>query len=76
MYTEIIDDVYDITCRELEGRRYRVYLFTQDVATLIDAGFADTADVIIDACDALDITPERLIITENPRRKPRPSGRG
>lgn len=63
MFTEITDGVFDITCRETNGRRYRVFLFAGDTPTIVDAGFADTADVVIEAVEHLGIEPMRLIIT-------------
>ena len=63
MPTELVDDVYDITCREDDGKRYRVFLFTQETPTLLDTGFADTVETIFEAIADVGIEPERLIIT-------------
>ena len=63
MPTEILPDVYDITVRETNGGRYRVFLFDGDTPTLVDAGFADTTDVVAEAAAALGVSPERLVIT-------------
>lgn len=63
MPTEILDGIYDITCRETNGRRYRVFLFTRGTPTLVDAGFADTADRVGEAIEDLGHRPDRLIIT-------------
>lgn len=64
MITEIEPDVYDVTVRSDEsGGRYRVFLFDDDVPTLVDAGFADTTARLVDAVDTLDVEPERLIVT-------------
>lgn len=63
MVEEIVPDVYDITIREDEGRRNRVYLVIDDVPTLIDAGFEDTTPTMFDAIAAIGVEPERLVIT-------------
>ncbi len=64
MPTELIDGVYDITCREEpSGKRYRVFLFTGEVPTLFDAGFESTAETVFDAIDRIGTEPERLVIT-------------
>jgi glyoxylase-like metal-dependent hydrolase (beta-lactamase superfamily II) len=63
MTTELIDGVYDITYLEGPGRRYRVYLFEGPVPTLIDAGYEETTDELIDGIDETGIAPERMIIT-------------
>lgn len=60
---EILPDIYDITIREADGRRNRVYLVLDDVPTLIDAGFEDTTETLFDAIDEIGTEPERLIIT-------------
>ena len=63
MATELLDGVYDITCREADGKRIRVFLFDGESPTIVDAGFAETASRIVDATDDLGIDPERLLIT-------------
>lgn len=63
MPTEIVPGVFDITCRERDGRRYRVFLFEHDVPTIVDAGFADTVSTVTAALDDINIVPERLVIT-------------
>lgn len=63
MPTELVDDVYDITCREEHGKRYRVFLFGGGTPTLVDAGLADTAEAVFDGVDDIGVDPERLIIT-------------
>lgn len=64
MYTEIVDDIYDITCREEpSGKRYRVFLDTREPATLFDAGFADTVDAVRDRIAEIGTNPERLVVT-------------
>jgi glyoxylase-like metal-dependent hydrolase (beta-lactamase superfamily II) len=63
MPTELVDDVYDITCREADGKRYRVFLLAGGTPTLFDAGFADTAEAVFDGVAAVGTEPERLILT-------------
>lgn len=63
MVEEILPDVYDITIRETDGRRNRVFLFDGDEPTLIDAGFADTTDAMFSGIDEVGTDLERLIIT-------------
>ncbi|MFB6250395.1 MAG: MBL fold metallo-hydrolase [Halobellus sp.] len=61
--TEIVADVYDITVKQAPDARWRVFLFDGPTPTLVDAGFADTVDVVAAAAEELGITPERIIIT-------------
>lgn len=63
MGEELLPDVYDITIKETEGRRNRVYLVHDDVPTLIDAGFADTTGALFDGIAEVGVTPERLVVT-------------
>lgn len=64
MPTEIMDGVYDITCRTLDsGKRYRVFLFTGETPTLVDAGLSETAGTVFDEIEEIGVDPERLIIT-------------
>ncbi|WP_313696318.1 MBL fold metallo-hydrolase [Halorarum halobium] len=63
MTDEIAPDVYDLTVAELNGGRYRVFLFDGEVPTLVDAAFADTVDVVADRLDELGVEPERLVLT-------------
>jgi len=63
MPDEIMPDVYDLTVRETDRARYRVYLVDGETPTLVDAGFPDTVDAIRDACDEVGVTPERLVVT-------------
>ena len=63
MADELLPGVYDITVKETEGRRGRVYLVRDDVPTLIDTGFEDTTDALFDGVDDVGLTPERLIVT-------------
>ena len=63
MPTELVDGVYDITCREDDGKRYRVFLFAGETPTLLDTGFADTAETVFEAIADIGVEPERLIVT-------------
>lgn len=64
MPTEVVDGVFDITSKvEDSGKRYRVYLFTDETPTIVDAGLEETTDTVINAIDEVGVTPERLIIT-------------
>jgi glyoxylase-like metal-dependent hydrolase (beta-lactamase superfamily II) len=63
MPTELVNGVYDITCREENGKRYRVFLFTGETPTLLDAGLADTVEAVFDGVADVGVEPERLIIT-------------
>ena len=63
MPTELVEGVYDITCREENGKRYRVFLFRGETPTLLDTGFADTAETVYEAIADVGVEPERLIIT-------------
>ncbi len=64
MPTEIVDGVYDITCRTLpSGKRYRAYLFDADVPTLVDCGLADSTEALFDGIAEVGLEPERLVIT-------------
>lgn len=61
--TEIASDVYDITVERADNARWRVFCFDGPIPTLVDAGFADTADVVAAAVERLDIVPERIVVT-------------
>lgn len=63
MPTELVNGVYDVTCQEENKKRYRVFLFTGETPTMLDAGLADTAEAVIDGIANVGIEPERLIIT-------------
>ena len=64
MPTELVDGVYDITCREEKsGKRYRVFLFAGETPTLFDTGLADTATAVFDGVEDAGVEPERLIVT-------------
>lgn len=63
MIPEIATDVYDLTLAELNGGRYRVFLFDGTTPTLVDAGLGDTTDAVVERLDELDVQPERLVVT-------------
>lgn len=63
MPTEIAPDVYDLTVAEVNGGRYRAFLFDGDTPTLVDAGLPDTVDVVADGLADLGVEPERIAIT-------------
>lgn len=63
MITEPATDVYDVTLAELNGGRYRVFVFDSDVPTLVDAGLEGTTDAVAEALTDLGIEPERLVVT-------------
>jgi glyoxylase-like metal-dependent hydrolase (beta-lactamase superfamily II) len=64
MPSQIVDQVYDITCREGDdGSRYRVFLFTDGTPTLFDTGLPDTVDAVRAAVDEIGVEPERLVVT-------------
>jgi glyoxylase-like metal-dependent hydrolase (beta-lactamase superfamily II) len=61
--TEIAPDIYDITVKRIGDARYRVFLFDGETPTLVDAGFADTVDVVAAAVESLESVPERIVLT-------------
>lgn len=64
MPTEVVDGIYDITCREEpSGKRYRVFLDTREPATLFDAGFAETVDAVRESVAEIGTDPDRLVVT-------------
>ncbi|QLG29629.1 MBL fold metallo-hydrolase (plasmid) [Halorarum halophilum] len=63
MTEEIADGVYDITVGEVNGGRYRTFLFDGGTPTLVDAAFEDTVDTVADRLSELDVEPERLVVT-------------
>ncbi len=64
MPTEIVTDVYDVTCLdEPGGKRYRAFLFTDGTPTLFDAGLATTTETLIEGIETVGTAPERLVIT-------------
>lgn len=63
MITETATDVYDLTLAEINGGRYRVFLFDGPTPTLVDAGLEDTTDAVADRLEELGVDPERLVVT-------------
>jgi glyoxylase-like metal-dependent hydrolase (beta-lactamase superfamily II) len=63
MITEITTGVYDLTLAEMNGGRYRVFLFDHETPTLVDAGLGATTDAVADRLDELGVEPERLVVT-------------
>lgn len=63
MAEEIRPGIFDITCRESDGRRYRAFLSTDGVPTLVDTGFAETMDALFAGIDDVGVQPERLVLT-------------
>jgi hydroxyacylglutathione hydrolase len=62
--SEVVEGVYDITCIEMEdGGRIRAFLFDGDVPTLIDTGLPRSAETLLAGIDAINVTPDHLIIT-------------
>ncbi|SFK99053.1 Glyoxylase, beta-lactamase superfamily II [Halogranum rubrum] len=65
MPEEVLPGVHDVTVMEGEGRRFRVYLFEDPVPTLVDTGLGGTTDALFEGLDALDVEPERVVVTHN-----------
>jgi hydroxyacylglutathione hydrolase len=65
MAEEIVSGVYDITCDDTDGKRYRVFLFDTDVPTLVDAGLESTVESVFEGIDHIGVEPKRLIITHS-----------
>ncbi|MFC4247381.1 MBL fold metallo-hydrolase [Natribaculum luteum] len=64
MPTEILENVYDITCQtEESGKRFRVFFFADGTPTLVDAGLAGTTDRVIEGISSIGVEPERLVVT-------------
>lgn len=63
MPEELVSGVYDITCREEDGKRYRAFLFTEGTPTLFDTGLESTTDALLDGIDDVGVDPERLVVT-------------
>lgn len=61
--TEVSPDVYDLTVAQRNGARYRVFLVDGDEPTLVDAGFGDTVDSVVDRVESADVDPTRLVVT-------------
>lgn len=62
---EIAPGVYDITWYRRWGRRYRSYLFDDEVPTLVDTCYAGTeyTDELIAGIDETGVRPEQVVIT-------------
>ncbi|EJN60865.1 MBL fold metallo-hydrolase [Halogranum rubrum] len=65
MPEEVLPGVHDVTVMEGDGRRFRVYLFEDPVPTLVDTGLGGTTDALFEGLDALDVEPERVVVTHN-----------
>lgn len=63
MPTERANGLHDVTCREDDGTRYRVFLSTTGTPTLFDAGLADTVGAVATGIDEVGTEPERLVVT-------------
>jgi glyoxylase-like metal-dependent hydrolase (beta-lactamase superfamily II) len=64
MPTEIEPGVWDITTRQDDnGRRYRAFLFEDDVPTLVDTGHGATVETLFAGVADVGVEPERLLIT-------------
>lgn len=64
MPTEITENVFDITCQTLDsGKRYRAFYDVADEPTLFDAGLAESVDGLFEGIEAIDVEPERLVVT-------------
>lgn len=61
--TEIVPNVYDVTCTERDGRRLRAFLFDTPTPILVDCGLAETTDRLVEGVNATGVTPEQLVIT-------------
>lgn len=66
MPTEVVENVYDITCKTLEsGKRYRAFYFLGEKPTLFDAGLSESVDRLAEGIADTGVDPERLIITHS-----------
>ncbi|QLH82033.1 MBL fold metallo-hydrolase [Halosimplex pelagicum] len=63
MPTEIVTEVYDITCLKRDGNRFRAFFRSDETPTLFDTGFEETTDSVIDAITEVGVDPERIVIT-------------
>ncbi|MGQ4556586.1 MBL fold metallo-hydrolase [Halobellus sp. GM3] len=62
--TNIRPDLYDLTAgQQADGRRYRAYLADGPTPTLFDTGPDEDAETLLEAIDAVGVTPERVVIT-------------
>ncbi|MFB6222977.1 MAG: MBL fold metallo-hydrolase [Haloarcula sp.] len=62
MPTELVNNVYDITCTDAVGR-IRAFLFDDPTPTVFDTGLADTTDALLDGIEETGVIPERLVLT-------------
>lgn len=62
MPTELVSNVYDITCADAVGR-IRAFLFDDSTPTLFDTGLADSTNVLLDGIEETGVTPKRLVLT-------------
>ncbi|NIC00832.1 MBL fold metallo-hydrolase [Halobacterium sp. R2-5] len=63
MISEPASGVYDVTLAELNGGRYRVFVFDGETPTLVDAGLEGTVDAVEEGLDELGVEPERVVVT-------------
>lgn len=63
MPDEVVSGVYDITCGESDGKRYRSFLLDGDIPTLFDTGLESTIDTTVAGIEDIGVAPERLVIT-------------
>jgi glyoxylase-like metal-dependent hydrolase (beta-lactamase superfamily II) len=61
MPEELLDGVYDITCRETADGRYRAFHFAD--GTLVDTGLPDTTEALLDGIEATGVPVERVVVT-------------
>lgn len=66
---EIIPDVYDITVKRIDSRRYRSYLIDGDAPTLVDTCHDEPGPIadLFEGIERIGIKPERLFITHGDR---------
>ena len=57
MPEQILEDVYDLTCGELGGMRFRSYLLDVDRPILVDTAYDRLASDLISEVEATGITP-------------------
>ncbi len=55
--------MYDVTVAELNGGRYRVFVFDGETPTLVDAGLESTVGAVAEGLDELGVDPERVVVT-------------
>lgn len=63
MPTEIVPNVYDVTCVERDGRRLPAFLFDGETPTLVDCGLPDTTETLLSGIAETGVDPERLVVT-------------